>query len=45
MKIATVKQQGTKWAVYVSGKLIEGGFFTREAAVRCAAEYNKAASR
>lgn len=31
MKI-TVKREGRTWNIYVDGKLVEGGFFTRDAA-------------
>jgi hypothetical protein len=40
-----VKQQtevGSKnWGVYVDGKLVEGGFFTKGAALDCAEEWRK----
>jgi hypothetical protein len=32
-----VKRQGKRWAVYVNGQLVEGGFFDRDAAERLAA--------
>ena len=38
-----VKRQGKQWAVYFNGKLIEGGFFDRDAAKDCADSYNQAA--
>jgi hypothetical protein len=41
--MAIVKRQGRQWGVYVNGALIEGGFFSRAAAQRCADEYNAAA--
>jgi hypothetical protein len=37
-----VKKQGKQWAVYKNGVLIEGGFFTREAAEDCAYRLNVA---
>lgn len=36
----TVRKQGRQWGVYLSGILIEGGFFSRAAAEDCAYEYN-----
>lgn len=37
-----VKKQGKQYGVYFNGKLIEGGFFTRDAAQECADSYNAA---
>lgn len=39
MANVTVKRDGKRWAIFVDGKLVEGGFFDREAAVRASAEY------
>ena len=35
-----VKRQGRQWGVYLGGKLIEGGFFSRDAAENCAENLN-----
>jgi hypothetical protein len=40
MEKAIVKKQGRQWGVYVAGVLIEGGFFSRDAAQDCADAYN-----
>ena len=32
----SVRRQGKQWAVYVDGELFEGGFFSRDAALRSA---------
>jgi len=34
---AQVKRTGRTWGVFVGGRLVEGGFFSRSAAVECAA--------
>lgn len=39
-KRAVVKRTGRTWGVFVGGRLVEGGFFTRDAAVRCAEDLN-----
>jgi hypothetical protein len=45
MKKVTVKkqtEQGSKnWGVYINGRLVEGGFFTRGAAECCADQWRK----
>lgn len=33
----TVRRQGRQWAVHMDGRLIEGGFFSRDAAHAAAA--------
>lgn len=38
---ATVKRTGRTWSVYVKGTLVEGGFFTRQAADHAAAEWEE----
>lgn len=38
----TVKKQGRQWGVYFGGKLVEGGFFSRDAAQECCDSYNAA---
>jgi len=40
---ATVKRTGRTWSVFQGERLIEGGFFDREAAVATANELNSAA--
>ena len=37
--MVTVKRDGKQWSIYVNGELIEGGFFSREAALRAAEQY------
>ena len=39
--MVTVKRDGKRWAIYVNGELVEGGFFSREAALRAAAAYGQ----
>jgi hypothetical protein len=34
----TIKKQGRTFGVFVNGKLVEGGFFTKAAAEACARE-------
>ena len=41
MPKVVVKRDGKRWAIYVDGRLIEGGFFDREAAIRTASEYSR----
>jgi hypothetical protein len=41
MAKAVVKRTGRTWSVFVAGVLVEGGFFSREAALRRAAELNR----
>lgn len=33
--IYEVKRTGRTWSVYVGGKLVEGGFFAKQAAIEC----------
>ena len=37
----TVERNGRTWGVYVNGRLIEGGFFTRQAAERRAVDESR----
>lgn len=39
----TVKRTGRTWGVFRGSELIEGGFFSREAALRAADEYRRSA--
>jgi len=36
----SVKKQGRQWGVYFGSKLVEGGFFSRDAAEDCAQTLN-----
>ena len=36
-----VGRDGKRWAIYVNGKLVEGGFFSREVAVETSKQYIK----
>jgi len=38
-KKVVVKRVGRHWDIFVDGKLVEGGFFTREVANEAAREY------
>jgi hypothetical protein len=40
-----VKRSGRTWGVYVNGQLVEGGFFSKGAAERCAARLRFTAQR
>lgn len=42
MATITVKRTGKTYGVFVDGVLWEGGFFTKEAAVRCAEQLKAA---
>ncbi len=39
--VITIKREGKggNWAIYLDGKLVEGGFFTYAGAVKVAEEY------
>lgn len=38
MKVIVKRNNSKQWDVFVDGELIEGGFFSREAAEKCAEE-------
>ncbi len=37
-----VKRDGKRWAIYINGAMVEGGFFSRAAALVAAREYSNA---
>jgi hypothetical protein len=39
--MVTVKRDGKRWAIYVNGELIEGGFFGRSSALNAADAYRQ----